>query len=202
VQNEIDRTGGAGAAVSWRIQNNLRLSALYVGADGANPERGVFRDRYQATVEAEYQLQPITVRLQYTRAEINGTQINAGGINAEWSVQRRFGVFGIFGRLGVGKYEGFNTVLGEDLDLNPKTWALGVSIQNFLIPGSKAGIAFGQPFVTRKLGNATQSNIEAYFGLALNDRINFSPALSIVSNPNNRPSPTIWQWSLRLLYSF
>jgi hypothetical protein len=202
VQNELDRTSGAGVAIDWIIQPNLSLRGLYAAADSANPTTGIFRDRYQATIEAEYRAQPFTVRLQYSRAEVNGTTINAGGINAEWTTQRRFGVFGLFGRLGFGSYRGFNTLLQQDLDLDPKTWALGASIQNFLIPGSKAGIAIGQPFVTRGLGNATQTNFEAYFGLALSEQINFSPSLLVVSNPNNRASPTIWQWNLRLLYSF
>ncbi|NDJ15751.1 iron uptake porin [Myxacorys almedinensis A] len=203
-QNEVDRFGGAGAAVAWNVRNNLTLRALYAAADASDPAAGLFQDRYQATLEAEYTVpnQPITVRLQYTHAEINGTQIDAAGINAEWAIRRRYGIFGIFGRLGIGRYQGFNSILAEELEFNPKTWALGVSIQNFLIPGSKAGVAVGQPFVTSRLGNATQTNIEAFFGLALSEHINLSPALLIVSNPNNRKSPTIWEWTVRVLYSF
>jgi hypothetical protein len=204
VQNELDRFGGAGAAVAWNVRNNLTLRALYAGADASNPSSGLFKDRYQATLEAEYAVpnQPISVRLQYTHGDINGTQVDAAGINAEWAIQRRYGVFGIFGRLGIGRYQGFNSFVGEDLDLNPKTWVLGLSIQNFLVPGSKAGIAVGQPFVTSKLGNATQTNIETFFGLALSEHINFSPSLILVTNPNNQKSPTIWEWVVRVLYSF
>jgi hypothetical protein len=206
VQNEIDRFGGAGTAIAWSPGKNFTLRALYIAADASDPANGggLFRDRYQASAEAEYSLsnQPFTVRLQYTNANINGTEINAGGINAEWAIRRRFGVVGLFGRFGFGRYRGFNTVLAEDLDLDPKSWAFGLSFQNFLIPGSKAGVAIGQPFITRKLGNATQTNFEAFFGLLINDNLNVSPSLLVVNNPNNRSSPMIWQWSLRLLYSF
>lgn len=210
VQNEIDRFGGAGAAIAWSLDRGFTLRALYSAADASNV--GVFRaasgsreaNRYQASVEAEYAVPnaPIKVQLQYTNAEINGTQINAAGISAEWAIQRRFGVFGVFGRLGIGSYQGFNRLLQQDLDLNPKTWALGVTFQNFLIPGSRAGVAIGQPFITRRLGNETQTNFEAFFGLLLNDRLNVSPSVTIVSNPNNRASPTIVEWSLRVLYGF
>ncbi|GAP94057.1 iron uptake porin [Leptolyngbya sp. NIES-2104] len=202
VQNEIDRFGGAGAAIAWSLDRNLTLRALYAAADASNV--GLFRDRYQASVEAEYDVpdMPIKVQVQYTNAEINGTQINAAGVSAEWAIQRRFGVFGIFGRLGIGNYQGFNTLLQQDLDLNPKTWALGVTFQNFLIPGSRAGVAVGQPFITRRLGSETQTNFEAFFGLLLNDRLNVSPSVTIVTNPNNRASPTIVEWSLRVLYGF
>ncbi|MBE9010314.1 carbohydrate porin [Pseudanabaenaceae cyanobacterium LEGE 13415] len=204
VQNEIDRFGGAGAAIAWSLPQGFTLRALYAAADSSNPAAGLFRDRYQASIEAEYAVPnaPIRVQLQYTNAEINGTQINAAGLTAEWAIQRRFGVFEVFGRLGIGRYQGFNTLLQQDLDLNPKTWTLGVTFQNFLIPGSRAGVAVGQPFITRRLGSETQTNFEAFFGLLLNDRLNVSPSVTIVSNPNNRASPTIVEWSLRVLYGF
>ncbi|KAM3112317.1 iron uptake porin [Phormidesmis sp. 146-33] len=206
VQNEIDRFGGAGATASWTVQDNLTLRALYAAADGSNPSGtvsggGLFGDRYQATLEAEYSLTqlPITVRLQYTHAQINGTTINAAGLNAEWAVRRQFGVFG---RLGIGSYQGFNTAIGQDLDLNPTSWAFGFTVRNFLIPGSKAGVAIGQPFVESKLGSATQTNFEAYFGLLLNDHINFSPSFMVVTNPNDRASPTIYQWAIRFVIEY
>ncbi len=204
VQNQIDRFGGAGAAIAWTPDRAFTLRALYAAADASNANAGLFRDRYQASVEAEYAVPnvPLKVQLQYTNAEINGTQINAAGLNAEWAIRQKFGIFGIFARLGIGSYQGFNTLLQQDLNLNPKTWAVGISAQNFLIPGSKAGVAIGQPFITDRLGNATQTNIEAFFGLLLNDRLNISPTLTVVSNPNNRVSPTIVEWSLRVLYGF
>ena len=203
VQNEIDRFGGAGAAIAWTPDRNITVRALYAATDSANPSAGLFRDRYQASLEAEYRLptMPIKVQLQYTNGEINGTQINAAGISAEWAIQQRYGVFGIFGRLGIGNYRGFNTVLQQDLNLNPKTWTVGVSVQNFLIPGSKAGLAIGQPFISDRF-EATQTNFEAFFGLLLNDRLNISPSITVVSNPNNRASPTVVEWSLRVLYGF
>jgi Carbohydrate-selective porin, OprB family/S-layer homology domain len=205
VQNEIDRFGGAGGAVSWTAQPNLTLRGFYAATGASDPADsaggGLFGDRYQSTVEAEFivpQL-PITVRLQYTHAEINGVTINAAGLNAEWAVRRQFGVFG---RLGIGSYQGFNRTIGQELDLNPTSWAVGFTVRNFLIPGSKAGVALGQPFVDRQLGSATQTNLEAYFGLLLNDHINFSPSFMVVSNPNNRASPTIYQWAVRFVIEY
>ncbi|OUC15652.1 MAG: hypothetical protein B0A82_05645 [Alkalinema sp. CACIAM 70d] len=200
VQNELDRFGGAGAAVSWQLQDSLTLRGLFVGADANNPAQGLFHDRYQGTIEAEYRFdQPITLRLQYTNGNVNGSVINAFGLNAEWAVSRQFGVFG---RFGLGSYRGFNQVVGENLDLNPKTWAIGGILRNFVIPGSKAGLAIGQPFITKDLGNATQTNVEAYFGLLLNDYINISPSVMVLTNPDNRKGATVWQWSLRMTFEF
>jgi carbohydrate-selective porin OprB len=70
-----------------------------------------------------------------------------------------------------------------------------------VIPGSKAGFAIGQPFVGA-LGNATQTNAEAYFGLLINDRINFSPSVLYVMNPDNQRAASIWQWALRMTFDF
>jgi Carbohydrate-selective porin, OprB family/S-layer homology domain len=200
IQNQIDRPGGAGVAVMWQVQDQLRLRALYAAADASNPTQGLFDNRKQASLEAEYDLRKnLKLRLQYTNAVINGSSINAGGINAEWAIDRQFAVFG---RYGLGTYRGFNTDLGRDLNLDPKTWSTGFVVRNFLIPGSKAGFAVGQPFVEKSLNGATQTNFEGYFGLALNDRINFIPTFMAVSNPNNRRAATIFQWALRMVFEF
>jgi S-layer homology domain/Carbohydrate-selective porin, OprB family len=201
VQNALDRFGGAGAAVSWQVSAPITVRGLYVAADAANPTQGLWRDRRQFSLEGEYQFpsNPVTVRLQYTNARVNGSKINAFGINSEWAWNRQFA---LFGRLGAGSYRGFNTALGQDLKLNPRTWAVGASVRNFLITGSTAGVALGQPFGTSQLGNATQTNFETYFSFLLNDRLNLSPSLLVVSNPDNQRGPTIWQWAMRVVFDF
>ncbi len=201
VQNQIDLQGGAGAAVTWTVNPSMTLRALYLAADANSPDQGgLWGDRYQGSVELEYAAsRDMIFRLQYTNALINGSRINAGGINAEWAYDRQLS---FFLRYGVGSYQGFNRVVGQELDLSPQTWAVGAAIRNLLIPGSQAGIALGQPFVEGKLGNATQTNFEAFYSLFLNDNVNFSPSLLVVTNPNNRTSPTIWQGSFKLVFSF
>jgi Carbohydrate-selective porin, OprB family/S-layer homology domain len=200
VQNEIDRFGGAGFAVDWQLRQNLSLRGLLSAVDAASPQDGLFGDRYQASLEAEYQFQlPITLRLQYTNARINGTSINAFGLNGEWAITRQASMFV---RLGFGSYNGFNTILNQDLELSPKSWALGGTLRNFIIPGSKAGLAFGQPFISPDLGNRTQTNVEAYFGILLNDSINFSPSLLYIANPDNQKGASVWQWAVRMTFTF
>jgi hypothetical protein len=197
VQNAVDRNGGAGVAASWQMQANLAVRGLYASADGNTRLGG---DRNQTTLEVEYKFRPdITGRLQYTHGNVDGSRINALGLNGEWALTRQFGVFG---RLGLGRYRGFNTNLGSNVDLNPRSWMLGGTVRNFLITGSTAGAAIGQPFATSKLGNATQTNFEAYFGFLLNDHINISPSLLVVSNPDNRRGRTIWEWALRMVFEF
>ncbi|MFH7025649.1 MAG: iron uptake porin [Heteroscytonema crispum UTEX LB 1556] len=206
VQNQIDREGGAGAAIAWNPKGSkLSVRSLYIAsaANQANSttDAGLFGGPHQASVELEYlPSNKLAVRLQYTNAEINNTHINAFGVNAEYSLNRNTGVFG---RLGFGNYQGFNTAIQRDLDLHPLSWAVGVGLRNFVIPGTVAGIAIGQPFVTKDLGNTTQTNFEAFYNLELSDNISVTPILSLINKPNNDSSQgTIWQTTLRTVFSF
>ncbi len=204
VQNQIDREAGAGAAVTWDVAGTpLSLTALYIAADAHNPseDRGFFGDRNQASLELKYSPDPRwAVRLQYTNAVIDNTDINAFGINGEWAYSR---TLGIFARLGASRYDGFNTALNRDLDATPWTWAAGVTLRNFFIPGTLAGVGLGQPFVTGDVGDATQTNFEAFLNLLLSDNISFTPALILVTNADNDESNgTIWQINFRTVFSF
>jgi hypothetical protein len=207
IQNQVDRFGGAGAVLVWKQQDfPLALRALYAAADAgrsnaAETEGGLFGDRYQGSLELEYTFsQYFTTRLQFTRAAINNTDIYAGGINAEWAINRQFAVFG---RYGIGTYSGFNSVLNRNLDLTPQTWAIGAILRNIVIPGSTAGLALGQPFVSDGLGTATQTNVETFYSFLINDNITFTPVFMLVTSPDNRRSNgTIWELALRMVFSF
>ncbi|RAM49191.1 MAG: porin [Hapalosiphonaceae cyanobacterium JJU2] len=207
VQNQVDRNGGAGAAVQWNPgDGEFTLRSLYIAADADQPnstttEGGLFGDRYQASVEVEYSpSDKLALRLQYTNALINNTDINAFGVNAEYNLNRNAG---IFGRFGFGNYNGYNTAIDEDLDLHPVTWAIGVGFRNLLLPGTVAGVAIGQPFVSEDLGNATQTNYEAFYNLQLSDNLSITPTFSLVTNADNDSSNgTIWQTTLRSVFSF
>ena len=206
VQNQIDQTGGAGAALTWKPEAlPLTIRALYIAADADRPnggitEGGLFGDRNQGSLEVEYDFtKNIVARVQLTKATVNNVDIFAGGINAEWALNTDFAVFG---RFAIGRYKGFNPLLNQELDLNPKSWSLGFIARRLFIPGSTAGLAIGQPFVAKDLGNATQTNFELFYSFLLNDNINVTPALTVVSNPNNRDRGTIFEWLLRLVYSF
>ncbi|MBW4615692.1 MAG: iron uptake porin [Desmonostoc vinosum HA7617-LM4] len=206
VQNQIDRHGGAGLAIAWQPQSSkFILRSLYIGANANQPnstiDGGLFGDRRQASVELEYSPNKHFVfRLQYTNALINNTKINAFGINAEYALNRNAG---IFTRLGIGDYQGFNTAISQNLDLHPLSWAIGLSWRNLVLPRSIAGIAIAQPFVTDSFGNATQTNFETFYNVTLSDNFSITPIVSVVSNANNDSSnDTIWQSTLRTVFSF
>ncbi len=203
VQNRIDKNGGAGAAVVWKPNSKVAFRSLYIAGDAAqnSDDNGFFGDPHQASAELEYTFSDkLTLKLQYTNAEIDDTDINAYGVNAEYALNRNTG---IFGRLGIGNYQGFNTAINRDLDLNPVSWTLGVGLRNIGIPGTIAGVAIGQPFVSDGLGDATQTNFETFYNLRLSDNISFTPAITLVVNPDNDSDRgTIWQTTLRSTFSF
>jgi hypothetical protein len=207
IQNQIDRSGGAGVAIAWNPKGgNLTLRSLYIATDANQPNinsnrGGLFGDRHQTSVELEYlPSHRLAFRLQYTNALINNTDINAFGVNAEYTINRNTG---IFGRLGFGNYQGFNTPLNRDIDLHPFSWAVGLGFRNLFLPGTLAGIAVGQPFVTSGLGNSTQTNFETFYNLKLNDNVSITPIFSFVTNANNDSvNDTIWQGTFRTVFSF
>jgi carbohydrate-selective porin OprB len=94
-------------------------------------------------------------------------------------------------------------VLASNLDLQPQTWALGVVFRNLVIPGSLAGAAVGQPFITNDLGDATQTNFELFYNLSINEHLSVTPTLMLVTNPNNdAANPDVWEGTLRTVFSF
>jgi hypothetical protein len=216
IQNQIDRGGGAGAVIAWNPGGGkFTVRSLYIAADANQSNSttntgGLFRDseallpkadRHQTSVELEYlPSRRFGLRLQYTNALINNTDINAFGVNAEYTFNRNTG---IFSRLGFGNYQGFNTAINRYVDLHPFSWAVGLGFRNILLPGTLAGIAIGQPFVTNGLGNTTQTNFETFYNLKLNDNISITPTLSWVTNANNDSSNgTTWEGTFRTVFSF
>lgn len=202
VQNQIDRTSGAGVAVAWSPKDSkFAARGLYIAADAEQPSQGISGDRRQASVEVEYApSNQLKLKLQYTNAQINDTDINAVGVNAEYRLNLNTG---FFGRVGYGSYEGFNNAINRNLDAHPLSWSVGIQQRNLVIPGTLAGIAVGQPFVTGDLGNATQTNFEAFYNLRLSDSVSVTPIFTVVTNPDNdKDNGTVWQSTLRTVFSF
>jgi Carbohydrate-selective porin, OprB family/S-layer homology domain len=202
VQNQIDRTSGAGVAVAWNPKDSkFAARGLYIAADAEQPSQGIAGDRRQASVEVEYApSDQLKLKLQYTNAKINDTDINAVGVNAEYRVNLNTG---FFGRVGYGSYKGFNTAINQNLDAHPFSWSVGLQQRNLVIPGTVAGVAIGQPFASGDLGNATQTNFEAFYNLKLSDSISVTPIFTVVTNPDNdKDNGTIWQSALRTVFSF
>lgn len=209
---------GAGAFVNWQANESFTIRAMYIAADASSPssrdevegvsalttllypdeggDRGLFGNPYQGTVELEYSPNPtFTLRLQYSGGNAFDRHFGVLGANVELSLSRHFGVFG---RYGYGNYD--NTVFG---DLEPSYWMVGISLRNLLLPGAVAGIAAGQPFVENAVGDATQTNFEAYYHFPLNENLAIAPLVQAIANPSNQAdNGTIITGTLRTVFSF
>lgn len=197
VPNQIDRPGGAGAALAWNINGgDFTLRSLYIAA---NSERDLFGESNSGSVELEYAPRSnFALRLQYTKASIDSIDISVFGVNGEYAVNR---TTAFFGRFGIGNYDG--SIASQNLDLQPHTWAVGISWRDLVIPGTLTGIAIGQPFVEADLGNATQTNFEAFYKLQLSDNLSVSPIVQLIDNANNDSANGItWQTTLRTSFAF
>jgi len=207
----------AGAAINWN-PGAFKVRALYAASDPANPglrsngiglsfftgtlypnvggDGGLFGDTYQNTVELEYSpSQAFALRLQYSGGQIFDNRFDVVGANAELAISQQIA---IFGRYGYGSYA--DTAFG---DLNPSYWMAGVGLRDLFVEGAFAGIAAGQPFIASEIGNATQTNFEAFYNFPVNDNIRVTPVVQVVTNPSNQGSNgTIVTGTLRTVFSF
>jgi hypothetical protein len=214
------RPGGSGAVINWNPGGGaFKLRAVYVAANGASlnsdsqrfiggpsapilifPNRGgnggLFGDPYQGIIEVEYSpSKAFALRLQYAGGQVLDSDFNAFGVNFELALSQRMGVFG---RYGYGDYK--NTFQG---DINPNYWMAGVAFRDLFIPGGLAGIAAGQPFIENTVGNATQTNIEAFYNLPVSDNIRVTPLVQVIIDPANQNSNgTIVTGTIRTVFSF
>lgn len=216
----------SGASVTWNpAQVPLAVRALYAVADAANPgnqgllkgtapfvrllypiagnpltadlgDRGLFGQTYQGYVEVEYApSNTFTLRLQYSGGSVFEHRFDVVGLNAELTLAK---TIGLFGRYGYGRYT--NTAFGT---LRPHYWMAGVAMRDIWLKGSQAGIAIGQPFIENTIGNATQTNLEAFYTLPINDSIRITPLVQVITHPSNQAANgTIITGSVRTVFAF
>lgn len=212
---------GTGALIDWNPgKGPFKLRALYLAADAANPNpdnqrfigplspftrllypdgggsRGLFGAPYQGTVELEYSpSQAFAVRLQYSGGKVFDDRFDVFGINFELALSPHLAVFG---RYGYGSYD--DTAFG---DINPNYWMAGIAFPDLFMPRALAGIAAGQPFIDSAVGNATQTNLEAFYNFPISNNIRITPLVQVILNPANQNSNgTIVTGTLRTVLSF
>jgi porin len=219
----LPRPGGAGAVVDWHPGGGaFKLRGIYVSGDATNslPENqrligggglqdirlfptggggadgGLFGDPYQGFVELEYApSQTFTVRLQYSGGRVFGSGFQGFGVNFDLALNNQLGVFG---RYGYATYP--DTTLG---DISPNYWMAGVALTDLFVPRALFGIALGQPFIESAVGNATQTNFEAFYNFPVSDNIRLTPLIQVITNPaNQEANGTIVTGTLRTVFSF
>ena len=223
------QTGGAGGAFDWNIgKSAFSLRGLYLAAYGNQPtatagiNRGLFGDSYQATAELEFAPKnaagekPFALKLLYTNGSVNNTDVNSGGVNFEWAFSKKIAVFGRYGFGSLNNRPGNDVATGGltsgffpapalpigATSLSPQTWMFGLAFPDLFKEGATGGIAIGQPFIESKIGNATQTNLEAYYSFPVSSNIKITPDVQFIFNPNNTSGSTIFVGTLRTVFSF
>ncbi len=208
----------AGAAIDWNPGGAFKVRAVYAAAEASNPgsqgfvraaapftrllypagggDLGLFGDSYQGMAELEYSpTRAFALRLQYSGGQIFDRRFDVFGANLELALSPQFAVFG---RYGLGSYD--DTAFG---DVNPNYWMAGVAVRDLFKPGALAGIAAGQPFIEGAVGNATQTNFEAFYNFPLSNNITVTPLVQVITNAGNQDSNgTIFTGTLRTVFSF
>ena len=219
----LPRARGTGAALDWNPESGpFSIRAVYTAGDATNQlpenqqrlggggaddirlfptsgggaEGGLFGDPYQGVVELEYAPdRSLALRLQYSRGDIFGSHFHAIGVNGELAMSDRIS---LFGRYGYGAYP--DTTVG---DINPSYWMAGLAFPDLWQEGVIAGIAVGQPFVEGAIGNATQTNFEAFYNVPLNSHVRITPLIQVIANPGNQSANgTIITGTVRTVFSF
>lgn len=209
----------AGAAIDWNPGGGaFKVRAVYAAAEAGNPgsqgfvraaapftrllypagggDLGLFGDSYQGMAELEYSpTRAFALRLQYSGGQIFDRRFDVFGANLELTLSPQLA---IFGRYGLGSYD--DTAFG---DVEPNYWMAGVAVRDLFKPGALAGIAAGQPFIEGAVGNATQTNFEAFYNFPVTNNITLTPLVQVITNPGNQDSNgTIFTGTLRTVFSF
>ena len=218
----LPRPGGAGAAIVWQLDRQFSIRGVYIASSGANslPENqqflgggatndirlfplggggatgGLFGDPYLGVVEVEYApTRSLAMRLQYSGGELLGSKFAVVGVNAEVAISPHVG---LFARYGSGLYP--NTTLG---DIRPQYWSAGISFQDLFTKNDLAGIGIAQPFILSAVGNATQTNFEAFYNIPVSSNLRMTPIVQVITNPANQSSnSSIVTGTVRAVFSF
>ncbi len=219
----LPRPGGAGAAIDWRPnQGALSLRAAYIASSGAGSllgnqqffgggglndirlfpsggggsRGGLFGDPYQGVVEVEYRpTRSLSLRLQYGGGSVLGSNFQAVGANFDWAITPKVGVFG---RYGYASYP--DTTVG---DIRPSYWSAGVSFQDLFTTGDLSGIGIAQPFLGTDIGDATQTNLEAFYNFPLSQNVRITSLIQVIANPANQNSNgAIVTGAIRTVFTF
>jgi porin len=219
----LPRPGGAGAAIDWKPNKGpFSLRGVYIASSGSAslPENqqflgggrtqdvrlfpaagggakgGLFGDPYTGIVELEYALsKALSLRLQYSGGELLGSNFKVFGVNADLALTRQVG---LFARYGTGSYP--DTIFG---DIKPQYWSAGLGFQDLLQKGDVAGIGVAQPFILSTIGDATQTNFEAFYNIPVSPKIRITPIVQVISNAGNqRTNGAIVTGTLRAVFAF
>lgn len=220
--------------VGYLGENNEYLPAEFGFNTSSDPKKGLFNGTNVLTTELTYKPSSrANIRLAYSRINLdnNGGLVtgepiygiaddgqggsiepassHAFGINFDWLITPRIGIFGRYG-YATTKIDPVNPVPGGHI--NSQAFQFGLGFPNLGRRGSLGTISFlvpfdvlkGREFLVAGGGNGgTQYEIEASYFYPLTDHVALVPAFYVIGNANNfDDNPTIYVGNLRAQFSF
>jgi len=221
--------------VGYLGENNEFLPAKFGFNTSSDPKKGLFSGTNTITAELTYKVNPqANLRLAYSRITLdnNGGVVSgepilgvaddgqggrirpatadAFGVNFDWLISRKFG---IFGRYGYASTEIDPSTPGRvGGSINSQAFQFGFAFPDLGKPKALATLSFlvpfdvlrGRRFLVAGGGNGgTQYEIEANYFYPVTDNIAIVPAFYLIGNANNFDgNPTIYVGNLRTQISF
>lgn len=225
-----------GAVLLWRINEQFEFRAGYAAnADAANPSRGLFDSTRALTAQLTYSpTSNINLRLLYDRSTIkpvdgqittkpiigvaddgfggalDDASADAFGLNFDWLVTPKFGLFGRYTYATTRLNPVSNNV--SDGNIRAQSVQLGLAFPDLGKRGALATLSYVMPFdvlngrkflVSGGGDGGTQFDIEATYYYPLTANIAIVPVFHIIGNPNNfSDNPTVFAGILQAQFSF
>ncbi len=220
--------GGAGVTATFNPKGKISLTGAYLSNDNANSgaDQGVFNG--DNAVFGQLEVKPsdkLKLGLTYARTYSDATggfdslvsdtgsrnannpfaskatNANHYGVQASFNVTEKATLSGWYGFANAEEAAGT-----KNADIS--YWAATLGIKDFGREGNTLGLIFGQPpkltggtGVTKDAD--TSYHLEALYKMQLNDRIQVTPALLVIFNPeHNNNNDTIYVGTVRTTFSF
>lgn len=221
--------------VGYLGENNEFLPAAFGFNTSSNPSKGWFSGTNVAVAELTYKpSSTANIRLIYSRitldnnggvvsgepiygvaddgqgGRIKPATVNAFGLNFDWFITPKFG---IFGRYGYASTDITPSTPGRSGgSINSQALQFGLGLRDLVKEGALATLSFLMPFdvlsgrrflVAGGGDGGTQYELEATYYYPITNNIAIVPAFYLIGNPNNFDSnPTIYVGNLRAQFSF
>jgi hypothetical protein len=216
-------------------ENNEFLPSAFGFNTSSNPSKGLFSGTNVITAELTYKPTPrANIRLSYSHitldnnggvvsgepiygvaddgfgGRIKPADANAFGLNFDWLIASKFGIFGRYGYATTNIDPSTPGISGGNI--NSQSIQFGLGFRDLGKEGALATVSFlipfdilkGRKFLVAGGGDGgTQYEVEATYYYPLTNNIAIVPAFYLIGNPNNFDSnPTIYVGNLRAQFSF
>ncbi len=216
-------------------ENNEYLPAVFGFNTSSNPSKGLFSGTNVITAELTFKpTSTANIRLSYSHitldnnggvvsgepiygvaddgfgGRIKPADVNAFGLNFDWMISSKFGIFGRYGYATTDIDPSTPGIPGGNI--NSQSIQFGLGLRDLGKEGALGTISFlipfdilkGRKFLVAGGGDGgTQYEVEATYYYPLTNNIAIVPAFYLIGNANNFESnPTIYVGNLRAQFSF